>query len=87
MRTNVEIDEKLMDEILQKTSIKTKKEVVDSALREFLRKIKLQELADVRGKVKWEGNLEEMRSQYSNGNTCRHIQMDYFSQQSQRRRF
>jgi Arc/MetJ family transcription regulator len=63
MRTNIEIDEKLMDEILQKTSIKTKKEAVDIALREFLRKIKLQELADLRGKIKWEGNLEEMRSQ------------------------
>ncbi|MCR9017124.1 type II toxin-antitoxin system VapB family antitoxin [Aquiflexum gelatinilyticum] len=62
MRTNIEIDEKLMNEILQKTSIKTKKEVVDTALREFLRKIKLQELADLRGKIKWEGNLEEMRS-------------------------
>ena len=62
MRTNIEIDEKLMDEILQKTSIKTKKEAVDTALREFLRKIKLKELADLRGKMKWEGNLEEMRS-------------------------
>jgi len=62
MRTNIEIDEKLMNEILQKTSIKTKKEAVDTALREFLRKIKLQELADLRGKIKWEGNLEEMRS-------------------------
>lgn len=62
MRTNIEIDEKLMEEILQKTSIKTKKEAVDIALREFLRKIKLQELADLRGKMKWEGNLEEMRS-------------------------
>lgn len=63
MRTNIEIDEKLMDEILQKTSIKTKKEAVDTALREFLRKIKLQELADLRGKIKWEGSLEEMRTQ------------------------
>ncbi|MCH6234594.1 type II toxin-antitoxin system VapB family antitoxin [Cognataquiflexum rubidum] len=62
MRTNIEIDEKLMDEILQKTSIKTKKEAVDTALREFLRKIKLKELADLKGKIKWEGNLEEMRS-------------------------
>ncbi|MCH6198070.1 type II toxin-antitoxin system VapB family antitoxin [Aquiflexum sp. LQ15W] len=62
MRTNIEIDEKLKNEILQKTSIKTKKEAVDTALREFVRKIKLQELADLRRKIKWEGNLEEMRS-------------------------
>lgn len=61
MRTNIEIDEKLMDEILNKTDLKTKKEVVDKALREFLRKIKLHELSDLRGKIKWEGNLDEMR--------------------------
>ena len=61
MRTNIEIDKKLMDEILDKTSIKTKKEVVDQALREFLRKIKLRELSELRGKISWEGNLEEMR--------------------------
>lgn len=61
MRTNIEIDKKLMDEILDKTSIKTKKEVVDQALREFLRKIKLRELIELRGKISWEGNLEDMR--------------------------
>ncbi|MDR7128781.1 Arc/MetJ family transcription regulator [Algoriphagus sp. 4150] len=61
MRTNIEIDEELMNEILDKTALKTKKEVVDKALREFLRKIKLHELSDLRGKITWEGNLDEMR--------------------------
>jgi Arc/MetJ family transcription regulator len=61
MRTNIEIDKELMDEILDKTDLKTKKEVVDKALREFLRKIKLHELSDLRGKITWEGNLDEMR--------------------------
>ena len=61
MRTNIEIDEELMDEILEKTTLKTKKEVVDKALREFLRKIKLRELSDLSGKITWEGNLNEMR--------------------------
>ncbi|WP_192347695.1 type II toxin-antitoxin system VapB family antitoxin [Algoriphagus sp. Y33] len=61
MRTNIEIDEELMNEILDKTALKTKKEVVDKALREFLRKIKLRELSDLRGKIIWEGKLDEMR--------------------------
>lgn len=61
MRTNIEINEELMDEILDKTKLKTKKEVVDQALREFLRKIKLRELAELRGKITLEGNLDEMR--------------------------
>jgi Arc/MetJ family transcription regulator len=50
-----------MEEILDKTTLKTKKEVVDKALREFLRKIKLRELAELSGKITWEGNLDEMR--------------------------
>ncbi|WP_373492773.1 type II toxin-antitoxin system VapB family antitoxin [Aquiflexum sp.] len=62
MRTNIEIDEKLMGEILEKSAIKTKKEVVDTALREYLRMLKLKELAELRGKLKWEGNLEDMRT-------------------------
>jgi len=61
MRTNIDIDDKLMEEILDKTTLKTKKEVVDKALREFLRKIKLRELAELSGKITWEGNLDEMR--------------------------
>lgn len=61
MRTNIEINDELMDEILDKTKLKTKKEVVDQALREFLQKIKLHELAGLRGKITWEISLEEMR--------------------------
>lgn len=62
MRTNIEIDEKLMGEIMEKSSIKTKKEVVDTALREYLRMLKLKELAGLRGKLTWEGSLEDMRT-------------------------
>ncbi len=62
MRTNIEIDQKLLEEILKKTDLKTKKEVVDAALKELLRKIKLRELAELRGKISWEGNLDEMRA-------------------------
>ncbi len=43
------------------TSVKTKKEAVHLALEEFLRRLKLNELAGMAGKIEWEGNLEEMR--------------------------
>ncbi len=62
MRATIEIDQKILEEIIQKTDLKTKKEVVDAALKELLRKIKLRELADLRGKISWEGNLDEMRA-------------------------
>jgi Arc/MetJ family transcription regulator len=62
MRTNIEIDQKVIEEILEKTNIKTKREAVDLALKEFLRMIKLKELSEMAGKVSWTGNLDAMRT-------------------------
>jgi len=62
MRTNIEIDQKVIDEILEKTNIKTKREAVDLALKEFLRMIKLKELSEMSGKVSWTGDLDAMRT-------------------------
>lgn len=62
MRTNIEIDQKLIDEILEKTNIKTKKEAVNLALKEFLRLIKLRELSEMAGKIDWSGDLDAMRT-------------------------
>ncbi|EOZ99324.1 hypothetical protein A33Q_0702 [Indibacter alkaliphilus LW1] len=62
MRTNIEIDQKLIDEILEKTNIKTKKEAVNLALKEFLRLIKLRELSEMAGKIDWSGDLDTMRT-------------------------
>jgi len=63
MRTNIELNQELIEEIMKLTSISTKKEVVNRALEEYLRKLKLGELADLAGKIEWEGDLEEMRSE------------------------
>jgi Arc/MetJ family transcription regulator len=61
MRTNIELNQELIEEIMKLTAISTKKEVVNKALEEYLRKLKLAELADLAGKIEWEGDLEEMR--------------------------
>jgi len=61
MRTNIEIDDKLMKDTLKATGLKTKREVVDFALREVLRLRKQTELKKLRGKFHWEGDLEQMR--------------------------
>ncbi len=61
MRTNIEIDQKLIEEIMKMTSIKTKKEAVHLALEEYLRRLKLNELAGLAGTIEWEGDLDEMR--------------------------
>ena len=61
MRTNIVIDDKLMSVALKTSGLKTKKEVVEEGLR-LLVKVKNQsKLRKLRGKLKWESNLDEMR--------------------------
>lgn len=62
MRNNIVIEDKLMEEALQVTGLKTKREVVELGLRTLIRLKKQEEIRKLRGKLKWEGDLEEMRS-------------------------
>ncbi|MEX0812515.1 MAG: type II toxin-antitoxin system VapB family antitoxin [Chitinophagales bacterium] len=61
MKTNIEIDDALLEKVMKLAQIKTKKEAVHRALKAYLTNIKQQELTALSGKVKWEGNLDEMR--------------------------
>jgi Arc/MetJ family transcription regulator len=61
LRTNIELDEKLVSEAMKLTHKKTKKELVNYALRELVSKIKRKKLLDLEGKVEWTGTLAEMR--------------------------
>lgn len=61
LRTNIELDQELVNEAMKLTHLKTKKELVNYALKELVRKVKRKNLLHLEGKVKWEGNLYEMR--------------------------
>ena len=62
MRTNIVIDDKLIREAMKATGLTTKKAVVEAGLH-LLIKVKAQiGIRRLRGKVAWEGNLDEMRS-------------------------
>jgi Arc/MetJ family transcription regulator len=61
MRTNIVIDDKLMDATLKATGLRTKREVVEEGLRTLLRLKKQTELRKLRGKYEWEGDLDAMR--------------------------
>ena len=61
MRTNIEIDDRLMKDTLKITGLKTKREVVDLALKELLRLEKQEGFRKLRGKIDWQGDLEDMR--------------------------
>ena len=62
MRTNIEIDDKLMRDALKATGLKTKKEAVELGLKTLLRLKKQQNIRNLRGKLKWTGDLDDMRS-------------------------
>lgn len=60
-RTNIILDEKLVDNCLKATGIKTQKALIDHALRELLRHEKQTKLLELKGKINWNGNLDEWR--------------------------
>jgi len=61
MRTNIVIDDDLMAEVLRLTGAKTKREAVELGLRALIRLEKQARLKRYRGKLSWQGDLEEMR--------------------------
>ena len=61
MRTNIVIDDQLMEQALKATGLTTKKEAVEQGLRLLVRQNKQQAIRKLRGKLKWEGDLDEMR--------------------------
>ena len=61
MRTNIVIDDQLMSDALKVTGLSTKKEAVELGLKMLVRLNKQQAIRKLRGKLKWEGDLDEMR--------------------------
>lgn len=62
MRTNIVIDDTLMDDALKLTGLKTKREVVELGLKALIRLKKQEEIRRFRGRLRWEGDLDRMRS-------------------------
>jgi len=61
MRTNIVIDDELLDEAKQLTGLKTKHAVVEQALKTLIMIQKQEKTRSLRGKLRWEGNLVETR--------------------------
>jgi Arc/MetJ family transcription regulator len=51
MRTNIVLDDELVEEAFQYSTAKTKKDLIDEALREFVQQRKRKDLRELRGKV------------------------------------
>jgi Arc/MetJ family transcription regulator len=61
MRTNIEIDEKLMTEVMEFMGTKTKKETVEQLLKEKVQIKRQHGMLKWRGKIDWQGDLDEWR--------------------------
>ena len=61
-RTNIELDTDLLKKAMEVTNLTTIKEVVHYALDEIIKMKKRKQLLKLKGKVNWEGDLDEMRS-------------------------
>ncbi|MDH3492404.1 MAG: type II toxin-antitoxin system VapB family antitoxin [Acidobacteriota bacterium] len=61
MRTNIVIDDDLMDEVKELTGMKTKKEIVELGLKTLLRMKKQEKIRKFRGKLRWDGDLNDIR--------------------------
>ena len=62
MRTNIVIDDRLMRDTLRVTGLKTKRAAVELGLNTLLRLGQQEQIRGFRGKLKWTGDLDAMRT-------------------------
>lgn len=61
MRTNIEIDDRLMRAAMRSSGARTKRATVEAGLRLLVQVRAQAGIRRLRGKIKWEGNLDESR--------------------------
>lgn len=62
MRTNIDIDDTLMSDALAMTGLHTKREAVELGLKTLIRLKKQERIKQFRGKLRWQGDLDEIRA-------------------------
>jgi Arc/MetJ family transcription regulator len=61
MRTNVVIDDELMSRALRSSGCRTKRAAIESGLKLLVQVNSQKKLRNLKGKITWDGNLEQMR--------------------------
>ena len=61
MRTNIVIDDSLMEDALKASGLTTKREAVEEGLKALIKLKKQENIRSYRGKLAWTGDLEAMR--------------------------
>lgn len=62
MRTNIVIDDELMDRVLKLTGIRTKREAVEMGLKTLLKLKQQESIREFRSRLDWTGDLDDMRT-------------------------
>ena len=61
MRTNIEIDDKLMQAVLAETGLPSKRAAVEEALKLLLQVRRQGRIRELFGKIAWQGDLDQSR--------------------------
>ena len=61
IRTNIVLDKQLLEAALQATGMKTRRQLIEYALRELVRHKQQRKLLNLKGSIQWEGDLQAMR--------------------------
>jgi Arc/MetJ family transcription regulator len=64
MRTNIELDDELVQDAMRLSGIQTKREVVELGLKTLVKWKKQASLLKLKGKIKWDGDLEKSRKSW-----------------------
>ena len=62
MRTNIDIDDELMHEALERSGLPTKRAAVEEGLRLLIQTRRQSGIRRLRGKVRWQGDIDAMRT-------------------------
>jgi Arc/MetJ family transcription regulator len=62
MKTHIELDDELLEQVFRLGGFDTKKAAVNTALAEYAKLLKRRELLEMRGQVRWEGDLAALRA-------------------------
>lgn len=61
MRTTLNLDDEALASAMKAAPGRTRTDVINEALREYARRRRLQEILEFEGKMRWEGDLDELR--------------------------
>lgn len=62
MKDDLLINEKLIEEAINVTGLQNKQEVIELGLKTLIKLKQQEKIKNYRGKLQWDGNLEELRT-------------------------